>query len=233
MGLGLRRLLGGRINVAIGTVVVLLASPVFAPQLLAFPYRAESAIGPVRSERAIDAAALARVGDETRRLLSRSPISRPNDVRPIYLTQGGWRWRWLALSSAGSFAVTRLLTKAIVVNRSDLAADRVWNGRAVGGERHLGTVLAHEVTHGDIRHRYGLLRSARYPQWLVEGYAEHVAGESSLSADDVRRLEAAGTAHPALAYYHGRLRVDEQAEREWRRRGRAVRRPLTPGNRPV
>lgn len=179
------------------------------PKLLFFPYRATSAIGPVWSEQPIDPEALGRVAARTRWLLSQSPIARPDEQRPIYLTTGGWRWLWLANRSAGGFALTRPLTRAVVVNANDTGKDRVANGAAIGGERILSAVLAHEFTHGIIRRRYGPVKAALAQQWLVEGYADHVAQESSLTAADVARLEADGASHPALAYYRGRKRVEK------------------------
>jgi hypothetical protein len=187
---------------------VLLASPLLAPQLLAFPYRATSAIGPVWSERPIDQPALDRVAARSRALLAQSPIAGPSERRPIFLTDGGWRWVWLANASVGGFALTRPVTKAVVVNEADVAADSVRNGAAVGSARTLSAVLAHEFTHGVIRRRYGMPKATLAPQWLVEGYADHVAQESSLTAADVARLEARGERHPALIYYHGRKRVE-------------------------
>lgn len=202
------RWFGGRWGVAISAIALLLASPVLAPQLLAFPYHATSAIGPVWSERPIDAAGLARVAARSRALLAQSPIAAPDEQRPIFLTEGGWRWLWLANTSAGGFALTRPLTKAVVVNGADVSEDRVWNGASIGGQRTLSAVLAHEFTHGIIRRRYGGVAAILAPQWLVEGYADHVAQESSLSPADVAKLDASGRSHPALIYYRGRQRVE-------------------------
>jgi hypothetical protein len=206
--LGLTRLFGGRWGVALSGIALLLASPVLAPQLLAFPYQASSAIGPVWSERPIDRTGLDRVAARSRRLLAQSPIAGPDEQRPIFLTDGGWRWLWLANTSAGGFAFTRPITKAVVVNDADVRADRVRNGAAVGSERTLSGVLAHEFTHGVIRRRYGIFKSILAPQWLVEGYADHIAQESSLTAADVARLEENGGGHPALVYYRGRKKVE-------------------------
>ena len=141
-------------------------------------------------------------------MLAQSPIAGPSEQRPIFLTQGGWRWLWLANSSAGGFALTRPITRAVVVNDVDLSADSISNGAAIGRQRTLSAVLAHEFTHGVIRRRYGLLKSILAPQWVVEGYADHVAQESSLTATDVVKLEASGASHPALVYYRGRKRVE-------------------------
>lgn len=198
----MRRLRG----IAFVALALAFVSPIFAPQLLAFPYHAESSIGPVRSERPIDRRALDRVAARTRTLLAQSPIASPDEQRPIFLTDGGWRWRWLALAHAGSFAITRPASRAVVVNASRPAADCVTKTAC---PRTLSGVLAHEFVHGIIRRRYGPVKAMLAPQWLVEGYADHVAQESRLTAADVARLEARGETHPALPYYHGRRRVEK------------------------
>lgn len=198
----------GRRGLALTALALSLAAPLVAPQLLVFPYRGETAIGPVWSERPVDPAALNRIASRSRELLAKSSIATSREQRPIFLTDGGWRWLWLANAGAGGFALTRPITRAVVVNRADVGKDQVFNGAAIGGRRSLSAVLAHEFTHGTIRRRYGIFRTMLAPHWLIEGYADHVAQESSLTAADVTRLEARGETHPALAYYRGRKRVE-------------------------
>ena len=125
------------------------------------------------------------------------------------LTGGGWRWTWLALCSRGAFAVSRPLTNVVAVQDADLDRDEARNGRAIGGRRGLSNVLANEFTHGDIDAPLPARSptSPCRPGWW-RGYADHVAGESSLSDADVAQLEASGRSHPALPYYHGRRRVE-------------------------
>lgn len=191
---------------AVIAAALVAAAPICAPQLLAFPYRAEAGATTVWSEAPLPAAALRPVLDDAARRVASSPLARMPEGRRIFLTSGGWRWRWLALGAQDSFALTRA-TGAVVVNRSDLATNRVWNGAAIGGQRSLSAVLAHEACHGTERRRYGLTVQARTPAWLFEGYCDYVAGESSLSDADAARLEANQQPHPALVYYHGRRRV--------------------------
>lgn len=188
-------------------VILILASPLAAPQLLAFPFQAEVAGRRVYSERPISArlppllvAANAKV--------KASPIAaarRPD--QPIFLTDGGWRWTWLAVQSRGAFALTRPFATGIVVNRSDAERDQVSNGRGVGGRRSLSGVIAHEMTHDMLRARFGLLVDLKTPTWLREGYCDHVAGDGSLSDAQAQQLITAGEDHPALPYWRGRKRV--------------------------
>lgn len=190
----------------VGAAALLLASPLLAPQLLAFPHRAETSIGTVWSERPLDPEFLESVAAQTEGLVEASPLASGNERRPIFITDGGWRWIWLAASARGGFALSRPLTRAVVVNETD-ASGVVRNGALIGGERELARVLAHEFTHGMIRRRFGLVPAVLLPKWKVEGYCDHVARESSLDPDDVVRLQASGSGHPALLYYHGRRRV--------------------------
>jgi hypothetical protein len=183
-----------------------LASPIVAPQLLAFPHSAQIGRHPVYSEMPLTPQ-VARIVAAADALAAKSPIADHRANRPIILTSGGWRWTWLTLTSRGAMAITRPLTENIVVNRSDFAADAVIIGKEVGGRRTLSGTIAHEMTHGAIRRHFGLVADLRYPRWLREGYCDFVAGGGSLSDAQARRLIAAGSKHPALEYWRGRKRV--------------------------
>lgn len=186
---------------AVGLLGLGLVSVVFAPQLLAFPHVARIGDMHVHSERPIPArmtAVLAR----SDQLLRGSEIYGPGHGRRIFLTDGGWRWRVLSIGAPSAFAFSRTFTEAIVVNRSDAATDVV-----IGRRRSLSSIIAHEQTHGLLRARYGVLVDWRAPRWLVEGYADHVAGESTLTDAEAAALRSRGIAHPALVYFEGRKRV--------------------------
>lgn len=183
------------------------ATPLYAPQLLAFPYRAATPIGTVWSETPIAPEILVSTSDAVRARMATTPLADANERRPIFLTEGGWRWSWLAPGNVSAFALSRPLTKAVVVNRANLVGDAASGEPTADHTRTLASLLAHEFTHGLIRRRYGDVASLRFPGWKVEGYADYVAGESTLSDAEVARLEAAGKGHPALLYYRGRQRV--------------------------
>jgi hypothetical protein len=200
--------MGGRAGLMISAPILLLASPLIAPQLLAFPHYAEAGDSQIWSETPIDQAALDRVMARAEALVSASPIAREQEPRRIFLTQSSWRWLWLANIHRGTFALTRLGGQNLIVNRADLAADRITNNRPVGGARQLSSVIAHEATHGVLLHHFGLIAMMDQPRWRVEGYCDHIAQESALSDADVARLAARGEKHPALLYYHGRKRVE-------------------------
>jgi hypothetical protein len=200
--------MGGRAGLVIGAPILLLASPLVAPQLLAFPHYAEAGDSQIWSETPIDKAALGRVMARAETLVSSSPIAQTREPRRIFLTNGSWRWLWLANIYRGTFALTRFGGQNLIVNRADLAADRITNNRPVGGSRQLSSVIAHEMTHGVLLHHFGVVAMMRQPRWRIEGYCDHIAQESALSDADVARLAARGEKHPALLYYHGRKRVE-------------------------
>ena len=182
----------------------LMATITFAPQVLAWPY--SEAIGHtiVYSERPIRPemrSVLARADA----LLARSPLAQPDLERRVFLTEGGWRWNALALTSRGAFALRRPFRDAILINRSDVAADRVRNGAAA--TRTLSSIIAHETTHILVARHLGELRALMLPRWKSEGYADHVSGESALSDADYARLRAAGEQRQSMFYYEARRRV--------------------------
>jgi hypothetical protein len=193
-------------GLAIGAALVA-ALPVYAPQLLAFPYHARAGASEVWAESPLPAAALGRVLAQRDRLVAASPLARQPEARHIFLTGGGWRWRWLALGAGGSLAITRAANEALIVNRSDLAADRMVNISPGNQPRTLSGVLAHETCHGIERRTYGLAVQWQVPNWLIEGYCDYLAQESTLSDAEAARLEATGQSHPALVYWQGRRRV--------------------------
>lgn len=184
----------------------LLASPLLAPQLLAFPYQARVTGHRIYAERPITPAVTALVEQADRRMLA-SPLGRARPLtQPIFLTDGGWRWRWLAVSASDSIALSRPIGEPVILTRADPARDRMGNGRR------MSDVLMHEFTHGAIRAHFGQLAALRFPTELVEGYADHVAGSSRFSDAEARTLIRAGKDHPALVYWTGRKKVEARLQ---------------------
>lgn len=196
----------GPVRWVVSVLLLFAVAVVYAPQLLAFPYEQRIGTVTVYAERPIDP----RIASELARsegLLRASPIYTGPLDRSLFLTDGGWRWRLQAIQSPGAFAFRRPFSAAIMFNRSDVGADRVTNGRAIGGTRTLSGVIAHETTQIMIANHLDELRSAMLPTWQQEGYADHVAGESSLTDAEAARLRKVDPVAPALVYYDARRRV--------------------------
>jgi hypothetical protein len=203
------RAVAGYFNWGLALVGLLLGSIVAAPQLLAFPHVTTIGTTRVYAEAPIDRAAMARVLQRADERVATSPLhSGPAGTR-VFLTDGGWRWRVLALTAGESLGFTRpfsdVVSDAVILNRSDITRDTISSRY---GTRSLSGVIAHERTHIMVRRHLGMIDGIMLPRWISEGYADHVAGESTLSAEDVARLRAEGEDHPAVFYYEARRRVE-------------------------
>jgi hypothetical protein len=173
--------------------------------LLAFPHHAVIGDHPVYSEQPIGPELVADVRAADAAMV-RDPLGRARPLdQPLFFTDGGWRWTLLSVSSSRSFALSRPLGEPVIVNRSDPARDRMANG---GRPRRLSHVVAHELAHGAIRAHVGQVAAIRLPRELVEGYADHVAGSSTLSDAEARALIREAREDPALIYWTGRKKVE-------------------------
>lgn len=192
--------LGGIIAAAILTIV-------HVPEVLAFPYHRQVGESEIYSDMPIPAA-IDMVLKTSNRLLRHSAIYDPHGYgRRLVLTDGGWRWQLLAVGMPGTLALSRAGSEAIVINRSDVSHDVVFTTATVSGGRSLAQVIAHERTHGLIRHRFGITADLRYPTWVREGYCDYVAGGSTLSDTEAATLVARHQSTPALLHHEARTRV--------------------------
>lgn len=185
-----------------------LSASLFFPRMLFFPYRAVVGETPIHSSTPIPPEMEEVVARADARVRE-SAIFDPAVLRqPIFLTDGGPRWRILSFGAGTSFGLTRSFGGSKVINRSSAAGDRVWNSADGTASRSLSGVIAHERTHLLIRARFGALADGRYPVWVREGYCDYVAGGGTLTDADAARLRAAGSRAPALFYYDSRKRVE-------------------------
>lgn len=124
-------------------------SPLFAPQLLAFPHQQMLGDTAIYSDTPITSE-LANILEQSDALLRQSAIFTPDYDKTVVLTNGGWRWSWLSLGNSDAFAL----------NRTDIDGNKVYNGSEVGGARSLSSLVAHERTHALIRQHFGFIRAA-------------------------------------------------------------------------
>lgn len=151
-------------------------------------------------------------------------------VRPkIFLTGSYSFYKSISLFIGGnSFGkgFPLLPTSNIFINRSDVSQDLVLRRAAENDRRSLSGVIAHEVTHLLIRKKVGYWRNIRMPVWKKEGYAEYVAGGSTLPYETGVKMWKAnpkdGTGYQYFKYYmlvrhlleKDKLSVDELFNRE-------------------
>lgn len=114
-----------------------------------------------------------------------------------------------------------LPTNNIFINKSDPSKDQVFRNADSDNVRSLSGVIAHEITHLLVRKRLGYWRNMTIPTWKKEGYAEYVAGGSTLPYETgVKRWKdnpKDGTGYQYFKYYmlvtylleHEKITVDE------------------------
>lgn len=194
-----------------------------APAALAFPYQQRIGNTVIYADEPI-APNIWRVLSRADHLLQASPINISGIDRQIVLTNGGWRWKLLALNTNAAIALRRPFSDVLIFNRSDVAADRVTNGAPIGGTRTLSGAIAHETVHMLVARHLGELRALRLPSWKQEGYADYIAKETSIDPRDEDRIRAIDPHAGVLAYYEGRRRVAA----ELRRKGGSVNALMVP-----
>ncbi len=198
---------GKRVRRWINRGVPILAAPlvfvIYVPQALAFPHYQRFGSTDVWSEAPIPAnfpAVLARADA----LVASSPLAGGDASRRLFLTQGGWRWRVLSVTSGGALGLRRPFSPVLLFNRHDAVRDRLFTPF---GTRSLSGVIAHETSHLLVARRIGELRMARLPAWVSEGLADFVARESTLSEADVERVRQTQPDARAVFYHDARRRV--------------------------
>jgi hypothetical protein len=188
-------------------LALLLASPLVAPQLLAFPHQRTIGDTTIYSELPISPN-MENILKRSDALLQKSAIFSDNYGRSLFLAQDGWRWNWLALNLRGGVGFTRPSSPdAVFVNIADITQDLTPRRGPIGKQRSISGTIAHERTHQLIRGHFGTLNSIRYPTWKVEGYSDYVAQETTLSAEDVATLKKNGEDHPGVVYAEGQQQV--------------------------
>ena len=84
---------------------------------------------------------------------------------------------------AAGFAFSVPVTNHVFIASADFTSNVAHRNASDFNKRALSSVIAHEITHGLIRNRLGLLRGLRLAEWENEGYCDFVAQESSFPED--------------------------------------------------
>ena len=104
-----------------------------------------------------------KVLDSAETRLRHSTIYDETVARRIYLTESHAMYTLLSHKAYMSFANSVPFVNNVIINRSDIAADRVFLNREKNNSRSLSGVIAHEVVHLFIRNRYGTVQASLMP----------------------------------------------------------------------
>ncbi|MFN3280283.1 MAG: hypothetical protein ACK40I_01220 [Tabrizicola sp.] len=206
--LSLRALLHGQVRplgwAAAASLIAAIALTLWPDPL--FPYETRWGDIELRSDRPLPEGVFAVLADVQRRIATTDlPPAGPYRV---YLCNETWRLHVFGRSwSAGFGGITDVwLTGNIFIRPADIDRNTVippphW--RFSLADRPLSYFIAHEITHVQQVAALGRWRYARTPDWLIEGYADHVAKAGDFdAAANLRMLrDGASELDPRLGLY--------------------------------
>lgn len=133
-------------------------------------------------------------------LTQQSELAVPGRRERAFVCDSPWLYLLWSPTSAQSFACSVPLTDNVFIADADFAHDTARSSAPAYNVRTLSTVVAHEITHGLIRHRLGWWRGIRLPSWVAEGYCDYVAREGSFPDARGQQLLAAGQSDPSASF---------------------------------
>lgn len=139
-------------------------------------------------------------------LVRQSELAVSGRTERVFICNSPWLFR-LFKPTAGGFAYSVPVTDCVFIADGDLAADVARWSAPNYSTRSLSSLLAHEITHGLIRHRLGLVRGVLLADWVSEGYADYVARESSFPETEGLRRFKSGERHPSMSYRYFEYRL--------------------------
>ena len=158
---------------------------------------------------------LTAVLDSAETRLKTSPLYDDSFRRKIYLTDSFGMYAVLSHKAYKSFANSVPFIDNVMINKSDVAADRVFVNRELNNSRSLSGVIAHETAHLLIRRRYGTVSASLMPTWKNEGYCEYIAGDTTIPLEEgIRRWRENPADDTTYRYIKYQLMVKYLLERE-------------------
>ena len=122
--------------------------------------------------------------DKAEEKLKSSPIYDAGVQRNVYLTGSHGVYALLSHKAYRSFANSLPFIDNIIINKTDVAADRVILNREFNNTRSLSGVIAHETAHLFIRKHFGAIAATMMPTWKNEGYCEYIAGDTTITLEE-------------------------------------------------
>jgi hypothetical protein len=142
---------------------------------------------------------ITQVLDDATRRLSKSDLYDENGTFKIFFCNASWRL-WLYgqhfNNQMGGNADT-WLTRNVYIRASDIEHNRIYppgpGPIADADLRPLSYYIAHEATHVIESRQFGRLAVVRYPQWLMEGYADYIGKGGDFDFNENYRLFKTGS----------------------------------------
>ena len=138
-------------------------------------------------------------------LIQQSELAVPGRRERVFVCNSSWLFR-LFKPTAGGFAFSVSLTDNVFIADGDFTTDVARWPAPEFNTRSLSGVIAHEITHGLIRDRLGLMRGILLTDWVNEGYCDYVAKDSSFPEVEGRSRFVSGEEHPSPSYRYFKYR---------------------------
>jgi len=173
---------------------------------------------------------LHEVLDKAEAKLTASQINDPQLKTKVFLTNSTRFYAFLSMYVGGnSFGkgYPLLPTSNVFINKASVEQDLVFRDAPENNARSLSGVIAHETAHLLVRKKLGYWGNFMLPNWKKEGYAEYVAGGSTLSYEAGVKLwkqnPRDSTGYQYFKYYqlvkylldHDKLTLDELFQRDF------------------
>jgi hypothetical protein len=135
-------------------------------------------------------------------LVGRSELAVPGRTERVFVCNNPWLYRLFYPASRGEIAVALPWTKNIFIRDADIVHDVARGTAPVHNRRGFSSTVAHEITHGLIRYRIGILRATFLRSWVDEGYSDYVAQAGSFPEDEGFRLLREGKDDPSGSFHY-------------------------------
>lgn len=170
------------------TAVLCIPEPFFA-----YSVRAESLV--LYSDRTLPIAAAREVLRLSLDKLANCPLYAAHPDAAVFICNSRWRQILFFNTRYGVAGLslypitTNVFLRDAAVEDNRLIAP---SGKPVSSPRTLDYYIAHEVTHELTGRTVGALRFCEMPQWVREGYADHVGKGAAFNYDEARQAFLAG-----------------------------------------
>jgi hypothetical protein len=135
-------------------------------------------------------------------LVGRSELAVPRRTERVFICNDPWLYRLFYPVSREEIAVAIPWTSNIFVRDADVGNDVARGTAPVHNRRGFSSTVAHEITHGLIRHRLGVIPATFLRTWVDEGYSDYVAQAGSFPAEEGFQLLREGKEDPSASFHY-------------------------------
>ncbi|NRB39799.1 MAG: hypothetical protein HRU20_15255 [Pseudomonadales bacterium] len=124
------------------------------------------------------------------KLLEESPFYDKGSDYKVFIADRGFIYSLLGPDyTSGSFARTNIFNK-VIIRECNKKFDTCYSKSKEYNERSLNGLIAHEITHINIRSKFGYIREYLIPAWKKEGVSDYISQSSSYTGTGKHEAKA-------------------------------------------